>query len=186
MERRKGLKRDGAKARAFVERGRGSLSAEKPLTASVEKVREFMQRGREAGAQSLRASSRRRPKRPLEGPLTPEEWIVAVAKASDLRCKITNTRARDAFDPRFHGHHPLPKRELRARGLHAHVWDPRNGVWVLARLHEQHEAPGVRPEHRIARQVLPASVWEFCAELDAIDGTHWATELVRRLHPDRR
>jgi len=92
---------------------------------------------------------------------------------------ITGARARDADDPRFDAHHPLPKRELRARGLFAHVWDPRNGIWITSRVHERHE----NAVERIGWPWLPTAVWLFAAEMDALAGTLWATALVRRLHP---
>lgn len=169
--------------RSGLKRGSSKLSREKPLGAKAEKVREFMQRAREK-SNLTRVELARRPRvRPQEGPLDPRSWQLAVFASSGGRCIISGARARDADDPRFHAHHPLPKRTLRDRGLHAHVWDPRNGAWIRSDLHEHHESPGVRPEHRIGRAALPPAVWEFCAELDALDGTQWATALVERLHP---
>lgn len=188
--RRAGLGRDAEKARAFLQRGReGGLGRDpdRGLRADPEKVKAFQDRGRAAGARSLQrsarrgAADRRRREREKEGPLSPGEWRVAVALSADLRCTVTGTRAADVDDRRFHAHHAVPKDELRARGLHAHVWDPRNGVWLLERVHMQHEYPGVNAQ-RIRAAQLPASVWEFAEEMDATDGTQWATELVRRSH----
>src|SRR5215212_4316063 len=191
MKRGKGLKRDGKKARAFVERGRAKGLKRDPdrgLSADVEKVRGFEQRGRVSGAKALAASARRRPSRPKEGPLTATQWRERAFEASGGKCIVTRSRARDVDDDRFHVHHPLPKGVLRSLGLHEHVYDARNAAWVLERVHMQHETPGVRPEHRIARERLPSSVWEFCAAMDALHervglGEKWATGLVLRRHP---
>ncbi|MGH2899679.1 MAG: hypothetical protein ACRDMZ_13485 [Solirubrobacteraceae bacterium] len=82
----------------------------------------------------------------------------------------------------FDAHHPLPKGELRERGLHAFVYDPRNGAFVLHSLHLQHEYAH-RAAQRIPRERLPASVWSFCRQLDELAGHEWATAMVERLHP---
>jgi hypothetical protein len=156
------------------------LKRGEPLRPDVEKVREFLRRGRsELTRTPLRASQGFRRVVEAEGPLSPEEWRRAVFVASEGRCILSDTRARDADDPRFHVHHVIPKRVLRARGLYAWVWDPRNGLWISERAHARQESAFARLPHTR----LPAAVWLFCAELDALDGTHWATDLVRRLHP---
>lgn len=163
---------------------RSRLKRTSELKPDPEKVREFLRRGQVAGAKSLRASAQRaaRAGRPAEGPLDPATWRENVFAASAGRCIITGARARDADDRRFHCHHPLPKGVLRARGLHGHVWDDRNGVLVTRAVHERHEH-GAGDEHRIPRERLPAGVWAFAQELDELDGTSWATSLVERLHP---
>lgn len=149
----------------------------RPLRANPEKVREFMQRGRQ---EIERAPIRRKVRdRPPEGPLTPAEWRKRVFDASEGRCLLTAARALHAADRRFHAHHPLPKRELRARGYFGWVWDPRNGAWLRRDVHARHELAF----ERVPADRLPASVWEFCAELDALEGTRWATALVLRAHP---
>jgi hypothetical protein len=162
-----------------VKRG-GPLKRRTELRADPEQLRAFEQRGRESGARSLQASARAsaREPRPTEGPLDAASWRRAVFAVSGGRCIITGARARDADDPRFHAHHPLPKRELRARGLYGHVWDPRNGVWITERAHERHE----NATERIGWILLPTALWTFAREMDALDGTEWATQLVRRLH----
>jgi hypothetical protein len=155
LERKTGLKADPEKTRAFIERGRGALQR----TGS--------------GMRRVTAG---------EGPLTPAEWRAAVFAAAHGRCIISGTRARDLDDPRFQAHHILPKRVLRVRGLLSYVWDARNGLWLRADVHAAHEAPGVN-DGRIPAYRLPTCVWEFCDELDALAGTHWATDLVLRAHP---
>lgn len=153
----------------------------RPLKADVEKVREFLQRGR----QPLERSGLRRSKSGFrspdarEGPLTPAAWRQAVHDASEGRCVITRSRALNADDRRFEAHHPLAKRELRSRGLHGYVWDARNGVWLRGDVHRGHEDAF----ERVPAEKLPASVWEFCAELDALAGSGWATAWVLRYHP---
>lgn len=162
---------------------RSGLKTRKRLEADPEKVREFLRRGRElerSGFKRARSGFRRASS--AEGPLTPREWWLAVFEASGGRCVMTGTRARDADDPRFHAHHPLAKRILRERGLLGHVWDPRNALWLRADVHAAHEQPGVR-DSRVPAEKLGAGVWAFCSELDALEGSAWATELVLRAHP---
>lgn len=170
MKRGKPLRRSG-------ELKRGGELKRSDLNRATERAREFLQRGRQ---QLERTEFKRQPRpRPVEGPLSPAQWRVQVFEASEGMCIITGARARDADDRRFQVHHPLPKRELRARGLFGRVWDPRNGVWLRRDVHARHElAFAPVPYTR-----LPAGVWEFCAELDALDGTKWATDLVLRHHP---
>jgi hypothetical protein len=179
VKRSKPLSANPEKVREFIARGRGKLKQDREKTAA------FVQRGRESGAKVLRESARAGARataraRAGEGPLSPKEWRRAVAEAADLRCTVTRSRAADVFDPSFDAHHALPKEELRARGLGAHVWDPRNGVFVTSRVHLDH-AHGPRP--RITRELLPARVWEFCAEMDALGAGEWATVMVERDHP---
>lgn len=201
MKRSGGLKRDGAKAREFAERGRGKLGVDarrfdefiergraasaRSLRADEARLREFAARAQVAGAESLRKSARKgraktaARRKESEGPLSPAQWRAAAYNASGGLCIITGTRAYGLDDPSFDAHHPLPKRELRARGLFAFVWDPRNAVWLAELAHGRQEAAFVR----VAGELLPAPVWEFCAELDARDGSEWATALVERMHP---
>lgn len=178
LRRKTELRADPEKAREFEQRGRGQLGSDPEKTAA------FVQRGRESGARSLRESAvaglrTRREVRAAEGPLDPATWRKCVHDASAGRCIITGTRADGHDDPHFEAHHPLPKRELRARGLHGHVWDARNGVWLVERVHERHESGTAR----IPRERLPVAVWEFAAEMDALGDGEWATAMIERLHP---
>lgn len=178
LKRKTGLKADPEKQREFEQRGRGKLEAD------AERTKEFVRRGRAAGARTLRESAiegRRERAKIVEGPLDPATWRKCVHDASAGRCIISGARAYGPDDRSFDAHHPLPKRELRLRGLFQCVWDPRNGVWLAERVHERHEGGSAR----IPRERLPASVWAFCAELDTLDGSQWATALVERLHPRR-
>jgi hypothetical protein len=163
-----------------LKRGKG-LERKSGLKADAEKVREFLNRGRRELERS--PMPRKRKQRPVEGPLSPAEWRVQVFEASGGECIITGSRARDADDPDFHAHHCLPKRELRARGLYGRVWDPRNGVLLRTDVHERHEHGARRV--RVPHTALPASVWEFCRELDELAGTRWASDFVLREHPVR-
>jgi hypothetical protein len=165
---------------------RSGIRRKTELRADPEKTREFVERGREAGARSLRESARvsipeTRKLRAAEGPLSPADWRVAVYKASGGRCIISGARADGPSDPRFDAHHVLPKGELRARGLLQRVWDPRNGVLLAEREHQRHEGAFLR----VPRSKLPAVVWEFAAELDALAGTEWATVRLERIYPRR-
>lgn len=163
MKRNKPLRADPAKVRAFVQRGRGGLERSG---------------FRRSAAKALAA---KREVRALEGPLDPAEWRRQVFEASGRRCVVTGTRARDAADDRFHAHHPVSQDALRRRGLYGRLWDPRNGVLVAEEIHMGHEHTG--GEARIPREKLLQSVWDFARELDAEDGTSWATEHVKRKHP---
>lgn len=164
MKRRHPLRADPAKVREFLQRGRGGLSRSTPLKP----------RGRKASAAKRGIAQR-------EGPLDPASWRRAVFAASEGRCVVTGTRASDADDRRFHAHHAVSQDTLRRRGLYGWLWDARNGVLVTEAVHMGHEHTG--GDARIPRSRLPASVWEFCAELDALDGSYWATEHVKRRHP---
>jgi hypothetical protein len=160
-----------------LKRGSKRLERRTELRADVDKVREFLRR-----AKPLERTGGMRRATAAEGPLTPAAWRQAVHDLSGGRCIITGALARNAADRRFDPHHPLAKRLLRDRGLLDHVWDARNGIWITRAIHAAHEHPGVR-DSRIPARALPRSVWEFCAELDALDGTGWATAAVLRAHP---
>lgn len=150
-----------------------------------EKRRKFIERGRKPLGRTGKGLTRKRPERPDEGPLTPSLYEEEVFTRAGGLCSVTGRRAKRPSDRSFHAHHPLPKDELRRRGLYEHVWDPRNGVWVDATLHMDHEHGSNR---KIPRTALPASVWNFARQMDALggqgDGPEWATALVERLHPD--
>lgn len=164
-----------------------SLARGKPLTADPKKAQEFIARGRSALSRSAGPSSRgggMRRASAAEGPLSPEAWREAVYRQAGGRCMVTNARASNADDPTFDAHHVVPKRVLRARGLLDRVFEARNGVWLRADIHAAVENPGVRARPLTA-EMLPAAVWEFASELDALEGTYWATELVLRAHPRR-
>lgn len=192
LKRKTPLRSDPAKTREFEQRGRGSLKQDPEKTrAWVDKARrmglstdpikleEFQRRARKSMSGKAVRSAARGAAHRGEGPLSPGDWREAVATAADLRCIVSGARAYDAFDPTFDAHHPLPKRELRARGLLAHVYDPRNGAFVAEHVHWDHEGA----VERIPRELLPASVWEFCAEMDALGEGEWATVMVERQHP---
>lgn len=177
LKRKTELRADQEAAREFERRARQAGLGRDPV-----KFAEFVRRGR--GAPAVRSQGRvngaARSRR--EGPLSPEEWRRAVALAADLRCIVTGARAYGPFDPAFDAHHALPKRELRARGLHMHVYDARNGVFVAQEVHADHEY-GAGDDARIARGLLPPAVWSFCAEMDRLGQGEWATVMVERQHP---
>lgn len=176
LKRKTRLVADPEKTAAFLQRAREAGLSRDPI-----KMEEFRRRGRRATRKDTRNIHEAAIAR-QEGPLLPETWRRQVAQRAELRCTVTGAVARDEFDPRFDAHHALPKRELRARGLHAHVYDPRNGVFVLRTVHQDHEAsPG--DDARIPRGRLPASVWDFCREMDKLGEGEWATAMVERAHP---
>lgn len=161
------------------------MKRSKRLRADPEKVRQFLQRGRgriERKERLKRAAiSAKRKVGPVEGPLDPASWRREVFRVSAGKCIVSGTRARNADDPRFHAHHILAADQLRKRGLHAFVWDARNGLWIAEQPHMAHEHAGGR--HRIRREQLPASVWLFAGELDVLAGTEWATAKLEREYP---
>lgn len=158
---------------------RSRLNRSKRLGADPEKVREFLKRGRQLERAALNRAGGMRRSSSKEGPLTPAAWRERVFELSEGLCVMTGARASHVEDRRFHAHHPVPKRTLRDRGLFGWVWDSRNGLWLRSDAHERHESASVR----VPAEKLPASVWEFCAALDALEGTEWATMLVLRAHP---
>jgi hypothetical protein len=152
------------------------------LRRNTPAAREFGQRGRVSGAKSLRESAQRaaRAPRPVEGPLSPRAWRERAFESSGGACIVTGARAAHAFDRRFHVHHFVAAEALRDRGLHAHVWDPRNAGWVERQVHLDHEWS---PRSPITLDLVPESAWQFAQEMDALDGTEWATVHVERFHP---
>lgn len=177
LKRTTELRADPEKAQAWQERARAAGLSRDPM-----KMQEFVRRRTKPMRRQAQGAAAKAAKRRGEGPLTPTCWRLSVALASEMRCMVTGTRADDPFDPLFDAHHPVPKRELRARGLHEFVYDPRNGVFVLHAIHWDHEySPDV--SKRIPREALPASVWEFCRQLDELAGSQWATAMVERKHP---
>lgn len=75
------------------------------------------------------------------------------------RCVVCGTRRN------LDAHHAVPRRALIRLGFADYVMDKRNRVWACRHDHESHEN-----RHRpIRRCELPASVFEFAAEL----GLEW-------------
>jgi hypothetical protein len=146
---------------------RTPIQRHRPLRADPEKVREFLRRGRE---------NRRR--RTIEGPLTAAEWRAATYAAAAGRCIVTGARARNVDDRAFHAHHGLPASALRSHGHFDRVFDSRNGLWIARDVHLR----GIGRHPDIPRVALPGLLWEFAAELDAREGTQWATYLLRRIY----
>lgn len=176
LKRKTRLSADPEVTRAFVERAREAGLSTDPI-----KLAEFVRRGRSHSARATKRVNAAALKR-KEGPLSPEEWRHAVAQNAGLRCTVTGARARDADDPMFDAHHALPKRELRARGLHAYVYDARNGVFLASGVHYSHEF-GAGNDDRVPRGCLPAAVWSFCRDMDRLGEGEWATAMVERAHP---
>jgi hypothetical protein len=79
------------------------------------------------------------------------------------RCVVCHKNKREAWaaGSRLQAHHVLPAQALKKRGLHEHLWDPRNGVPVCKHDHENHTTA----YRRIPRAALPPGAEEFAAEL---------------------
>lgn len=93
---------------------------------------------------------RRRPK-PI-GVIVADLWRDGL---HEERCVVCGTRVH------LDGHHAIPRRVLIRLGLADHIMDKRNRVPVCRHDHESHECA----HRRIRRCELPASVFEFAAEL---------------------
>lgn len=112
---------------------------------------------------------------PVEGPLAPLEWRETVWALDRGRCIICNREVpRDADLWVWQAHHFLPKGRLRREGLHAYVWDPRNGGTLCRRDHERHESR----TRSIRGDSLPERSVEFAREV-----APWGLDLLYRLHP---
>lgn len=117
-----------------------------------------------AGTKPLRAHR--------QNPVSAREREQRDAWASNLGpCMICPAEGAECAGP-VQGHHAIDKRALKRRGLHRYLWDLRNRVPVCEWRHEQHTTR-VKP---IPRGLLPASVFEFAAEL----GLSW---WVDRFYP---
>lgn len=154
-----------------------------PLRADADKLRAFVQRGRvPISRHQMRAAPWRKPNELEPSPAAMALWRKVVCALDGERCIITGLVSAGHEDRGFHAHHVVPSRTLRARGLHAYRCDPRLGVWLSADAHERHEDAS----RRVPWTALPARVWNIARELDELDGTSWATDLILRLHPVRR
>lgn len=60
-------------------------------------------------------------------------------------------------------HHIVPQQDLKRWGLHARLWDPRNGIALCRLHHARHELA----YQRVPRALLPAAAFEFAAEIGA-------------------
>lgn len=130
------------------------------------------------GGQNVHAGLTSRPQaRPQEGPLSPSEWKRRIWDRQRERpggpalCAVTREPLSWTADE---VHHPLEKGLLRARGLHEHVWDDRNGIAVRRRVHERH----TNRSEPIRRIYVPASAYEFARELGP-----WAVARIDEKHP---
>lgn len=130
------------------------------------------------GGRNVHAGLQSRPTaRPTEGPLSPLEWKRRVFDRQRERpggpalCAVTREPLSFNVDE---VHHPLEKTFLRERNLHHLVWDERNGMAVLRRVHEAHTNRS-RP---IPRRFVPASAYQLARELG-----QWAVARIDEKHP---
>ena len=167
----------------------GPPRRKKELRADPEKTRAFVQRSREnstlgrsdglsRGKTPARASKPvDRPKRPEpeEGPLTPARWRYEVWALDQGVCRGCGAGPFRLDDDAWvwNAHHCIPKTVLRARGEHGRVWDPGNGIVLCRRCHEAHH--GIRP---VRAHRLPERARTFAVSI----GT-WAEDVLDRQHP---
>jgi hypothetical protein len=128
------------------------------------------------GGRNIHAGLTSKPKeRPREGPLSSTEWFRQVCDNQRERPggPILSAVTREPLSATSgEAHHVLDKRLLRARGLHAHVWDPDNGIFIEREIHLG-QTNGLR---RIPRDKVPEKAWAFARRIG-----HWA---VARLEDD--
>jgi len=119
-------------------------------------------------------------KKPKVGPLPPAAWKKAVWERQAREqgrpgkapvCAVTGEQLNFLHD---HAHHPLEKRLLKARGLHHLMYDPRNGMFIKARVHTAHTDRG-KP---ISAEYVPACAFAFAREVG-----HWAIARLESDHP---
>lgn len=148
------------------------------IKVDPEKVRAFVQRGRERAAEKARERPRkplvrRRREKPVEGPLSASEWWEQVYRLAGGRCAVTRAIANSKWDRRFERHHVIPKSLLRRRGLHRKVYDPRNGMLVHRDVHADHTSRA----HPIPRRCVSAEAWAFASECGP-----WAEAYLERMY----
>ena len=106
-----------------------------------------------------------------EGPLDPFAWRMAVWVACEGRCVMTGAAVpRDADLWVWQAHHPVPKFRLPPELR----YDPRNGVVLTKRAHEQHTLAF----RRVPLGCLPSACHEFAAQVGP-----WAVAALEREHP---
>jgi hypothetical protein len=163
MERRKPLKADPEKVRAFLKRAKPLKGSEKPLARSQLRPGRPAPRRAPAGTDGSVAG-------------VAYHWRVGVWEADEGRCVSCRKpvpRDGDLFS--WQAHHPLLKQTMKRRGLRDEVYDVRFGVVLCTRCHEGHH--GLHP---VSGAKLPARVW---AALEAVGV--WAVDVVDRAHPGR-
>jgi hypothetical protein len=60
-------------------------------------------------------------------------------------------------------HHVISQDKLKRWGLHARLWDARNGIALCRLHHARHELA----YQRVPRRLLPRAAWQFAAEIGA-------------------
>lgn len=109
----------------------------------------------------------RRPRRTAEEMVASAAWHLEVMRASDGRCVVTGEKAEEC-------HHVLSQMALKKRGLHAHLWDARNGIALTTRIHARHTTR-IAP---IPLDLLPKPALEFARELGL-------EHLIERAYPEQ-
>lgn len=86
---------------------------------------------------------------------SPLEWKQRVTMHG---CQIHDDPAE--CEPPLQGAHVLPQQALKRRGLHAHLWDTRNGVGSCYRAHRRSDGA----LERFPREKIPPQADEFAQE----------------------
>lgn len=172
--KRSPLKADPAKIRAMQQRARERAATKARETPRAPLQRRVVDTPRYDGPKRA-PKARRAPARPAEGPLTAGAWREKVWHLDGGRCVgCGQAVALDADHWTWQCHHTIAKSRLRREGLHAHVWDPDNGVVTCKRCHERHELA----VERIPGARLPARVTRFARRI-----APWGVDELNRTHP---
>lgn len=164
-----------------LERKTALKRGEKPLRASVEKVREFQQRGRVRAAEAARSKSRTPLAKVGKAPRGKAAEALSPQQAKARRVFGMAARGQPCANPRcratrhVEAAHVLPQQTIRricrTLGLdpHDYLWDRRNMLPLCSdpapnRCHERHDnhVDGFMLPHTI----VPAGAIDFCEELD--------------------
>lgn len=129
-----------------------------------------------------RSRLRSRPKKSEHDPALAGKWIRAVLPRK-ARCVVCGTK--DGLQ----GHHVIPQTVLKAWCAHYGfveqptqriLWDVRNGIALCERDHSRH----TDAYRRVPRYLLPADVWLFAAELDALTPTDELRVRIEQMYPE--
>jgi hypothetical protein len=117
------------------------------------------------------------------------EWKRTVSRGGCVMCRATAgciEPARELAHPsdlrRIEAHHIITQQQLKREGFEAWLWDARNGMALCGWHHPRHH----NYRQRVPRELLPAGVFAFAAELVSDRHPHglgWIldTEYLERL-----
>lgn len=160
MKRGKSLSYDPARAAERRARREARRAAEAPRPEDT--VRELRQ------LRQLERDGKVKARMTVDEAADRRFWRQMVTKGGCVMCKAFpvdgRTRSERGADLTvIDGHHVVAKQDLKRWGLHARLWDIRNGIALCRYHHARHEAA----MQRVPRELLPAVAWEFAEEINA-------------------